>query len=1228
MTTPIPLWERLDLKRDAVLEASAGTGKTYTIQKLVLRMLCEDPSKVPGIHRHERLHLDEILVVTFTEKATEELKVRIREELEDHLRSLEAQGLDHALAEHLRANLSSIDRAPIQTIHGFCHSVLRSNAFEAGVALSAHMVDDKDGLKQEIRRQIRKSDEATLEVVMPKLKARKGMGNMANLAGKLKGKGFVLEPGQAEHLDLHEAVAKQPLDKWEKELQGQFDTFRETASRLVSKVEKVLSAELQSLFNAAPTAKKLYLRLQGSPVELHPYIEADLLPMEYDLGTKPPSKSIPAKAGRAQEAVDTDPDLGEAFALWDRLYELGVSTRAAVARIESHRALSFLLQVSRGWEGRKASGASMSFDDLITALSDALERDSGLLLQRLQDRFTCGIIDEFQDTDARQWSIFDRIFRQREKGSAALTVVGDPKQAIYRFRGADLNAYLRAKADMVEGGAQLEPLGRNYRSTPAMIQAANAVFESKHWFEGGNAKEGISGVDYQDPVLPGQEAPEYRAGGAQAWCRAPLQLCDLRIFKADGKEDGRVPVASKQRAYAKWVCERVKALVPEGAPSTLTTPSLKGDAVESRAIERGDIAVLFETRKEALALKKAFDEAKIPWREYAQEGVLSSMAARQWVAILEAISAPNESDEALRRVTLGWFFAPGLGIDGHGELLPSARVSLQRWRELAVRRQWARLLQSIVTQSGVELRLLEGADADRKLSDLRQIKEMVLKHLLLGGADLSDTARWLKRAADGEVEEGRCDVFQLESDRSKVLFLSMHRSKGLEFPVTILMPKMTPKKHSEPFDPVEVEGGKGEKLVAPWATSTKEMVKREDRFERARLLYVAMTRAVVLQFMPLPKGEWPYSTLLGLAQDEAIHGIRVEKPDHGIDLPLTAMDPEPHPTLHQAAEPQVGAVEKLELLFDSIAPELRRFRFQTSFSGMQVGSQKASSSYDEDREIDRAQEGRQDSLDAQGLLPGGRETGNLVHDIFENEDWALLQVPQLMTWLASKDGVDRLPPELRGLLERVLGGLVRHDVCAPVRDRSDEERHLTMAKEAIVLAAHTLSAPLPMEESFRLSDLVEANRIPELEFRLSLDGEGRPTRRGKAQGWLLGFMDLVFRVPLGGGGFRYHVLDWKTNTLPDYSTSSIDACMIQKQYDLQADVYAYALDRWLEGRVKDYDRELHFGGAIYAFVRGQAVEPNGTCFWKREYKARDLQALPERIAKGFSNARRRAGGTP
>jgi exodeoxyribonuclease V beta subunit len=903
---------------------------------------------------------------------------------------------------------------------------------------------------------------------------------------------------------------------------------------------------------------------------------------------------------------------------------------------------------------RKRRLAVMTYDDLLTRLRDILEgRGGDVAVRRLQERFRVVLVDEFQDTDPVQWDIVRRAFGD---GTTTLVLIGDPKQAIYAFRGADVYAYLQA-ARAASARATLET---NYRSDQGLLEAYDALF--------GDARLGHAGIAYLDVrAAPANQAP--RLLGAPV--STPLRL---RVVHRDDPtivktRHGFASNDSARRHIAKDLAADLVALLSSGA--TIELRAEDGTVERTEPIRPGDVAVLVRTHRTAALVREALDEVDVPAVINGAGSVFGSAPARDWLRLLEAIERPASTTRA-RSAAL----TPFLGWDAERV----AAADEQAWEEVHRRlHEWARvlrakgvaaLLETITLVEGLPGRLLSGVDGERHLTDLRHVGQLL--HAAAAAERLGATALtgWLRqRIAAAEKETGDEERSRrLESDAEAVQVLTIHRSKGLEFPVVYFPYLWEPTWIGNERQPVFFHDPERDDertidvgLEGPDYAAHVQQHLVEQRGEDLRLAYVALTRAKHQAVV-----WWAGSAN---SRDSALSRLLFARGEDGTVAPRGPATPSDlaavtrMKALAEAAPPGRISVERatLELPRSWSGPpaepaELEAAAFargldwgwrRTSFSDItagaweaRVGSEPEEALLDDEPEAPLAAAPVPAGEDEAALraapavldaMPVGARVGTFVHRVLEATDFAAAD------------------------LEAELAARVAEEQAGRRSDAGD------LAHVVAGLAA-AIETPLgPLAGEARLRDVPRADRLDELVFELPLTGGDDPTGlvtleaigtvlgehvpagdplagygarlagdavlRESVRGYLTGSIDAVLRL----GGERYAVVDYKTNWLAapgeplsawHHRPAALAAEMEHAHYALQALLYTTALHRYLRWRLQDYDPDRHLAGVLYLFLRGMtgaAVPrvggaPCGVFAWRPP--ARLVEALSDVLDRG------------
>jgi len=888
---------------------------------------------------------------------------------------------------------------------------------------------------------------------------------------------------------------------------------------------------------------------------------------------------------------------------------------------------------------RKRAMRVMDYDDLLTYLRDALVHpETGEdARNRIRSRYKIVLVDEFQDTDPVQWEILQRTFH----GHRTLVLIGDPKQAIYAFRGADVHTYLAAK----DRAGSESTLGKNWRSDRPLVEGLRHVL--------GEAALGDERIRVHEV-----DAHHEKASLDGAPVSAPVRLRRLprSLFGVDSNK--HVQVDEARSMVARDVAADVAALLASGAEVVERSGA-------PRPVGAADIAVLVHRNDDGALVRDALAAVDVPVVLSAVSSVFASDAAREWLALLSALEQPQRTGLS-RNAALTDF----VGWDAHRlatateDQLEELGAQLRSWGETVTNRGVVALLEA-ATATGLAQRVLARDGGERDLTDLRHVGQALHQASVEQHGGVSSLVQWLQHRmaeAAGDIDEERSR--RLDSDAKAVQVMTIWRAKGLEFPVVyapFLWDKSvnvydTLRLHLDGRRVLDVGGKTG-----PGYGARKEQHVAEDVGESLRLAYVALTRArcqVIAHWAP----GWNcvnaplHRLLFGEVGPDGSVPPRVNRP-HEDDVKarfeqvaaraggLVSVEVVDEPS----GEPLVVAPSpEAELDVRSFARALDRVWRRTSYTGVTSGLHEASAAapgagesavsepegpgiLDEpgsDGGASAGSTGRERSTGGGGLpspmgeLPVGAAFGTLVHEVLERADFTAPDPAAELEEAAEAEGSSRY------------AGLEPADLA-----------------RALVPSLRT---PLgPLANGVRLADVGRRDRLDELEFELPLAGGDVPTgdvrmaevavllRRHlrqddplhgyaddvdvpllaerRVRGFLTGSIDLVLRVPAAEAGEsdRFVVADYKTNwlgspqssgvplTAEDYHPEAMATAMRHAHYPLQALLYSVALHRYLRWRLPGYDPERNLGGVLYLFLRGMcgpdtpAVDgtPHGVFAW-------------------------------
>ncbi len=878
----------------------------------------------------------------------------------------------------------------------------------------------------------------------------------------------------------------------------------------------------------------------------------------------------------------------------------------------SHRRWRFARAVREEMDLRKRRLGVLSYDDLLSRLAEALRHEDAPARDRMRARWRFVLVDEFQDTDPVQWQVLDRAF----SGHATMVLIGDPKQAIYAFRGGDVVTYLAAEGT---AGAKAS-LGTNHRSDQALLDRVQAVLTGAAL---GDDRIRVREVQaaHGDSRLVGAPQPEpFR-----------LRLVDRVRFNVRGAKG--VAIGALRDLVAQDLAADVAALLASGA------------TYDARALVAGDVAVLCETRRQCEIARTALEQAAVQAVIAGSGSVYATAGADEWLCLLEAMEAPHRSERVRAAALTSFFGHTADQLDAEGDAL-TERVSetVRGWAELAASRGVASVYETAVSAQGLPERVLGHDGGERLLTDLRHVGESLHDQATRERMGLTALLVWMRsRMSEARSEVSAERTRRLDSDAAAVQILTIHGSKGLQFPVVYLpfASDLYPRTPEVPLfhDPqgrrcLDV-GGPG----SPHAATAM----LEDAGEDLRLLYVAMTRAqcqLVTWWLPSAKN----------TASSSLHRMLYGRLPGSVEVPPQAPVHPDERALEIAEQWQAAGgphVERLSLPDHPPAStpatagvlDARRWTRQvdrdwrrTSYTALSaaaadhavvaLGSEPEDPPREDEPPLvapEPAQTPAAGVPSPMATLPVGATFGSLVHAVLEHTDPA-----------APEHGGD-----LRAaLLEQV----VRQRVRWPVELDPDE------LADALVAVCDSPMGPLV--EGASLRDVGVADRMCELDFELPLGGGDLRGQRRPAllpdlapllrhhlepgdpllpyadalgdpayaeqvlSGYLTGSVDVVMRA-----AGRYVVVDYKTNWLaaPDaeltahhYRPAALAEAMTHSSYPLQALLYAVVLHRFLRWRLPDYDPQEHLGGVMYLYLRGMCGpqtpvvdgEPCGVFSWR------------------------------
>ncbi len=1146
-----------------LIEAAAGTGKTHNIQNLAARLIVE-----------HGLTIGQIVVVTFTEAAAAELGERLRTVLagllgavdrrppEDPVQRARAEALLARFAAcgiapdrqraRLQLALRDFDDANVSTLHGFCGRVLSENAFESGVAFQARLEKNLTGYVEKLLGDFCRSrrygnsplpgvNAVRPEELLPTVLTVLGRPNL-----RLSG---------SRSPDDSAAMLEQ---LWTEALAALRSSWRsDLLTPLYGRLKSGYAEEELDEYAAALDALLAEAQPDGTRLaaRLTPLLPGNLL-----------AQARKRPAGN-EEAVAAFLAGEPFFALAGRCCDdLLPRCRNRLRR----DAIDFVREKLAEW---KARDNFQGFDDLLLRVRDALAAPDGRLAAALRRRFKAGIIDEFQDTDPVQYEIFRTIFAERD--DPAFFMVGDPRQAIYSFRGGDLATYLEAARETAARHGKIYTLSANYRSSGALIRAVNAVFAGH--------------------ALPFAE-PEIRFGEVVA------PLPEVGGLTLDGAADRR-PLGILHRP--EW---KIESCIAWCADTILSMLENDWRLPSGRRLAPGDFAVLCYDGFELSEVRRAMHARRIPVISVKSSSVWQSPEAQALLTVLDAVLNPADSDRIKRALLTGlggMTPAELAGYLGEGDFLSESRAEFAGLLKVWRKHGFQSLLRRIFSDFRVRRRVMAQPGGERVLSNYGQLGDLLGAEASRRALSPCGTVKLLRdsmRNADHSVE---ANLEQLETDRSAVKLLTIHAAKGLQFPV-VLLPGLFRWYPGRRGDRGVYHVGKelcydlGGDDAAAAAQS-----EREELQELLRLVYVAITRAQYacricwgsrtgrdrkpVTVTPL---DWLFrmrhfdggaeTALAELTAAVTLPEIPPELLLETSEVPLRSpvYRPEP-PDLSGCAclEPEPAIARNWRLVSYSSLPWQQ--------GGTMATAAEPEPDYDAG-DIDEpagpvaAGPGRSAGMDGIMAIPGGAAIGNAWHKILE--DCTLSDLPAASLCAETLRRFGFTDPATQGATAAMLKSLAATVLpCGAAIGRIAPERCL-----------RELEFMFAVPHGFGLEAVCAAvEPYWRKQFGNTMTPEAGFTLRG---GFFNGFIDMVFEHEQ-----RYYIIDWKSNRLGGdpaaFAPGRLGAAMVEHAYPMQYLIYLAALVKYLRlrlgGRFGAAEYERYIGEVYYIFLRGVALDEPG-----------------------------------
>ncbi len=1106
--------------KNYVIEASAGTGKTYTIVEMVKKLL------------QSGITLDRMQIVTYTEKAAGELKDRIRAALA-------------ALPKEVKNDIrNDVDNASIGTIHAFCQNTISEYFISAGKPSFQKLIDEGE-IADFLKRYLREGD------IYREICAYKRDNPEDNIEGTLT----ETITAAAERFYLN--------------AEGQADS---------SVIDLDKSSDYECLSFSSEAVQKAIQCFLRSKTEKLRCLAQEILD----------KKSVVYNGKAIRIAKDWTSEEQEAYRVIQDAKKVQKNQKNAFIY---HLASKYLSDIYKAWQKEKENLCEQTYNDMIRDVREEIVR-GGPLLGKLKEKYTYAVIDEFQDTNQKQWDIFKTVFLSEKHH---LIVVGDPKQSIYSFQGADVSVYQKAVEEIEQNGGICRSLKHNYRATGDIIRSTNAFFDKTD-----NPQALPTDMNFT-PSEVGNPNFKVRYRGKE-----------IKAFWIPGEE-----VTPEE--YAKMICNRIVDFCTkeESGETRLQIWDKDGN---QRSVSFGDFAVLARTRSEMKPFQSAFETCGIPYAQYKDSRLFSGRECANWIALLEAIQAPDFTGNNrmyFRKAMFTYFFGYPFDAMRSSDFDKDSGKEMEMlsdWRDLAASREWARLIERIIVDSDLAEKLQSLGDM-KAFGVLLQIGEYCIDYLTRTD-NLAMLIKNLRKQAsdknDEEEEDENSGLIAKSTDIACVHIMTIHASKGLEFPIVISTAGFRGESNQSKVYTYHDEEGHARLTFGKNDSATKEI-----REEYQRLFYVAYTRAKYLLMLPLftrKNGTFDfvkqtvreYQKQKGNKREDAVFDYEPMFLDENIQslenlkdiVRKICADSAPKEAEEHAFE------QREEWLKKEFAPALyRHILHKHAYSSLSHNSGKDTSRKEMEpthAEEDTDSQSADHDIIENDILKHNHETEDNGETSLSAYDKSAKQIacayssvepptlsPNFIAGAALGNALHRIfelidyTQDNRDIDELIITCFAEEKINCKDEWVSDVKK---MVQNVTSAKLPTIHGSIRGKDDFSLKNIAPDQRKNEVEFNFNIFTGGKPAH------YMNGFVDLIFRR-----GEYYSILDWKSDRLDDdaftaYNDGKILKEHVDELYSVQRVLYSYCLIKWLKqfypGKTESDIFADHFGGVYYVFLRG------------------------------------------
>lgn len=1144
-------------KGSYAIEANAGTGKTHTITMLVLRFVVE-----------QGVGINNLLVVTFTNAATAELKERVRLKLLEAQQALSGfyENLDEVVIawvknlsvdkliaqQRLNNALLNFDQTAIFTIHGFCQRTLKDFALESGQLFDCDLTSDVSELRLQITEDYWRKELHLQSLWVVSLLTQK-LGDPKKLLASVKG------------INAQEVVYPE----------------MQSLARVVDSIEKniaVTKVNLSNLLqklneNKAYLNKNYFAGLGENYKNLNSWLYEKIVifPDQALLAftSSGVEKGLNGHKFKAKENATNTQQKQEYL----KRLEIDTSYVDQLQRSVANLVIMFrrnLVERLRVEQDKKLQQLNkLSFDSLILRLEEALQAPNNESIKTgLQQLYQVALIDEFQDTDQAQWNIFSTLFMSPKH---SLYLIGDPKQAIYKFRGADLFSYFKARKSVQFNYS----LSGNWRSYPHLVTAVNQLFSKN--------KQAFSSplVQYQQSYA--ERKAEQGELQKQGKPMVPMVLWQLNQPSSDIKKYWTLTLAKKEVRIA--VVNEIIALLQK--PVTITTN------IQNRKLLPQDIVILVRTNEQAREYQNELYNAGVPSVFNSTESVFATDEAKEIFCLLRAISHPSDLEFLRQALTLSWFALGGHDlyiIVNDEQALEQWMVRFQSYYDVWCTQGLMAMMHALLAQEQVEAKLAKKPTTERKLTNIHHLLELLQQAIIKEHLGLHKTLDYLQIAMTKNHHNDEHKL-RLESDEQAVKIVTLHRCKGLEYPVVfcpMFWHRSNLLKQEKNLISCHEDGQMIVDLGSDKFEQRKDQAIAEELAEDLRLLYVALTRAKLRCYLVWVDARTQNKTNISALAYLLFNGFSsAEQKNFSTQQNVLQNLSKQYPACFTygllATKQQTDKLYLLEQSNKALSSRQQQRNLKTIWRLTSYTDLSALSITETiENTIDKTQE------EYLASIPRGTHVGNVIHQLLETIDFA---------------------------------ELVQNKNIALARDKSCQRYGLSMQQPALIDALLTravTTALSPTELDFSLANLSPKQCIKEMPFFykfneinsskinsiLANSTDFKPLSGRTMQGLLVGFIDLICSYQ-----GRFYVIDYKTNSLDNYEHNALADAMLAHNYGLQYWLYSLVLHQYLQQRMPNYNYQKHFGGVRYLFVRGMFQERPGSGVYAKRPDLATLECL-------------------